>query len=128
MMQDYMGYPSNLYYEGGMDKDTFYKIKDYWQAFDGDDVKRQAYEAFVNSWGDDATVEKFEDRYYGTWDSEYAYVDEMIEEGIIDPAELAKKEGAWVYDHDAIWQYLDTSGDVEALYTDYGIAIINPIV
>ena len=109
-----------------MSKETFDKIKEYWDAFDGDDVKRQAYEAFAENWGGGATVEEFENRYYGTWDSEYDYVDDMIESGAIDPIQWAKKEGTWIYDHDAIWRYLDTGGDVQAYSTDYGLAIINP--
>lgn len=126
MMQDFEGYPESWYYESGMSEDTFNKIKEYWSTFDGDDVKRQAYEAFAENWGDDATVEEFENRYYGTWDSEYDYVDDMIESGVIDPIQWAKKKGTWVYDHDAIWRYLDTGGDVQAYSTDYGLAIINP--
>ena len=126
MMQDFEGYPESWYYESGMSKETFDKIKEYWDAFDGDDVKRQAYEAFAENWGDGATVEEFENRYYGTWDSEYDYVDDMIESGAIDPIQWAKKEGTWIYDHDAIWRYLDTGGDVQAYSTDYGLAIINP--
>lgn len=128
MMQDFEGYPESWYYESGMSKDTFNKIKEYWEAFDGDDVKKQAYEQFVRYWGvdDGNTVEDFNNRYLGTWDSEYDYVDEMIEQGVLDPKWMIDKWGSWVLDHDAIWRYLDTSGDVQSLGTDYGVAIINP--
>lgn len=126
MMQDFEGYPGEWYYESGMSKDTFDKIKEYWDAFDGDDVKKQAYEAYVDWAGSDATVEDFEEKYMGTFDSEYDYIDEMIEEGVIDPARWAKTEGTWVYDHDAIWRYLDTGGDAMSVDTDYGVAIFNP--
>ena len=126
MMQDFEGYPRSLYYESGMDKDTFYKIKEYWEAFGGDDVKRAAYYAWVDERGREATIEDFEEKYMGTFDSEYDYIDEMIEEGVINPARWAKTEGTWIYDHDAIWRYLDTGGDAMSISTDYGVAIFNP--
>lgn len=126
MMQDFEGYPESWYYESGMDKATFNKIKEYWNAFDGDDVKKQAYEAYAADLGDKATVEDFEQRYNGTYDSEYDYVDEMIEQGVINPDAWAKKYGTWVYDHEAIWRYLDTDGSVKSYRTDYGDAIIYP--
>lgn len=126
MMQDFEGYPEEWYYESGMSKDTFDKIKEYWEAFDGDYVKREAYQAYSGWAGREASVEDFENRYLGTWDSEYDYIDEMIEEGVIDPAQWVRTKGSWVYDHDAIWRYLDTGGDVESAGTDYGVAIWNP--
>ena len=128
MMQDFEGYPRSLYYESGMDEDTFYKIKEYWDAFDGDDVMRAAYEAYIDYVGDadEISVDKFQEKYMGTFDSEYDYIDEMIEEGVIDPARWAKTEGTWIYDHDAIWRYLDTDGDAMSVSTDYGVAIFNP--
>lgn len=126
MIQDFEGFPEALYRESGISKDTFNKIKEYYEAFDGDDVKKQAFEAYTDWAGSDASVEKFENAYFGTFDSEYDYIDEMIEGGVIDPASWAKREGTWVYDHDAIWRYLDTGGDVMSAGTDYGVAIWNP--
>ena len=126
MMQDFEGYPQSLYYESGMSEDTFNKIKAYWDAFDGDDVRRQAYEAYVDWAGDGATVEDFEERYYGTFDSENDYIYEMIEEGVLDPKYMIENWGDWVLDTDAIWRYLDTGGDAMSLGTDYGVAIFNP--
>ena len=126
MMQDFEGYPESLYYESGMSEKTFNAIKEYWDAFGGDDVKRQAYEVYASWMGSDASVEDFEDRYYGTWDSESDYIDEMIENGAIDPARWAEEEGTWVYDHDAMWRYLNTGGDAESARTDYGVAIFDP--
>lgn len=126
MMQDFEGYPREWYYESGMDEDTFNKIKEYWEAFDGDDVKKQAYEAWVDYVGRDANVEEFEEKYYGTYDSESDYIDEMIAEGVLDPKYMIENWGDWVLDHDAIWRYLDTGGDLMSVGTDYGVAIFNP--
>lgn len=126
MMQDFEGYPREWYYEGGMSKETFDKIREYWDAFDGDDVKRAAYEAYVDYMGDDATVESFEENYYGTFSSEYDYIDEMIEEGVLSPEYMIKNWGSWVLDREAIWRYLDTSGDVTSATTDYGVVVFSP--
>lgn len=123
MMQDFEGYPRSLYYESGMDEDTFNAIKEYWNAFDGDDVKRQAYEELLNYRGDDLSVEEFDERYEGTFDSEYDYIDEMIEQGVLDPKYMYDQWGSWVIDRDAIWRFLDTGGDITSVSTDYGIAV-----
>lgn len=123
MMQDFEGYPSSWYYEGGMDRETFNKIKDYYNAFADDDEKRQAFEAYAGYFGDEASVEDFEDRYLGTHEDEYSYIDELIENGAIDPQELVKKEGTWVIDHDALWRYYVNSGDIHGERTDYGLAV-----
>ena len=126
MMQDFEGYPESWYYEGGMDEDTFYKIKDFYEVFKDDEAKQAAYYAMVEDGWNDLTIPEFEDRYFGTFDSEADYIGEMIEEGVIDPAELARKEGDWVYDIDAIWHYYDTGGDLSSVRTDYGAAIFFP--
>ena len=126
MMQDFEGYPREWYYESGMSKETFNKIKEYWEAFDGDDVKKQAFEAWTDYAGRDASIEELEEKYLGTYDSEYDYIDEMMEQGVLDPQWMAKKWGTWVFDHDAIWRYLDTGGDAMSVNTDYGVAIFNP--
>ena len=122
MMQDFEGYPENWYYEGGMDEDTFYMIKDYYEAFDGDEERQAAFEAMVDYGLTDLTINHFNDIYLGTYDSEYDYVDEMIENYVIDPREW----GTWVFDHDAIWRYLDTGGDIASTSTDHGIVVWNP--
>lgn len=123
MMQAFEGYPSMWYYEGGMDRETFNKIKDYYNAFADDDEKRQAFEAYAGYFGDEASVEDFEDRYLGTHEDEHSYIDELIENGAINPSELVEKRGTWVIDHDALWRYYVNSGDIHGERTDYGLAV-----
>ena len=69
------------------------------------------------------SVEDFENRYIGTYEDEYSYIDELIENGVINPSELVEKEGTWVIDHDALWRYYVNSGDIHGERTDYGLAV-----
>mgnify|MGYP002624303723 CR=1 FL=1 len=123
MIQDFEGFPESWYSETMLpDEDMFNRIKDYYEFFDGDEERQAAYDIITEWSGEPISIDEFNERYLGTYNSEYDYIDEMIEEGVLVPQDW----GSWVYDRDAIWQYLDTSGDVEAQSSDYGVVIFIP--
>ena len=76
MFQDYECFPSAWYSESGIDEDTFDKIMEYANL---DDDDREAYEAFVDAFGNDS-IDSFKERYMGKWDSEEAFAEHIIDE------------------------------------------------
>ena len=65
MFQDYEHFPSQWYCEGCMGESTFDKIKEYAAL---SEERREAYEAYLSYW-DEGTLEDFEERYEGKWNS-----------------------------------------------------------
>ena len=123
MIQDFEGFPETWYSETMLpDEDMFYQIKEYYELFDGDEELQAAYNVITEWAGKPVSIDEFNERYLGTYDSEYDYIDEMIEEGVLVPQDW----GTWVYDRDAIWRYLYTGGDLEAESSDYGVVIFIP--
>lgn len=123
MIQDFEGFPEAWYSETMLpNKEMFYQLKEYYELFDGDEERQSAYDK-ISSWvGKPISIDEFEARYLGTYDSEYDYIDEMIEEGVLSPQDW----GTWVYDRVAIWRYLESAGDIEGIITDYGIVVFLP--
>lgn len=82
MAQDYENFPEAWYSESGwLNEEWFDKVKEYAEL-----SNREAYYAYVDYFGEDATVSDFEDAYEGAFDSEedFAYwlVDEIGIENI----------------------------------------------
>lgn len=126
MIQDFKGFPEAWYSETMFpNEDMFYQIKEYYELFDGDEERQAAYD-IISEWsGEPISIDEFNDRYMGIYKSEYDYIDEMIEEGVITPQDW-EDGGTWVYDHDAIWRYLTTGGDIEGQSSDYGLVVFLP--
>ena len=76
MYQDYECFPSAWYSESGIDEDTFDKIMEY-ADMDEDDM--EAYEEFVDSFGNDS-FDSFKERYMVKWDSEKDFAEHIIDE------------------------------------------------
>ena len=76
MYQDYECIPSAWYSEIGIDEDTFDKIMEY---ADMDEDDRDAYEEFVDSFGNDS-FDSFKERYMGKWDSEKDFAEHIVDE------------------------------------------------
>ena len=105
MFQDYEHFPSALYYEGGMSKETFDRIKEYASLDNG---KRDAYEAYLSNWSE-GTFEDFEERYEGKYDSPEDFAEYLCEE-----CGYFRNLPAWLQcciDYSAVWRSLDTGGD-----------------
>ena len=105
MFQDYEHYPSAWYYEGGMSKETFNKIKEFASL---DEEKREAYEAYLSNW-DEGTLEDFEECYEGKYDSPEDFAKFLCEE-----CGYFKNLPQWLQcciDYSAVWRSLDTGGD-----------------
>ena len=105
MFQDYEHFPSQWYCEGCMGEETFDKIKAYAEL---SEEKREAYEAYLTYW-DDGTLEDFEVRYEGKYDSAEDFAECLCEE-----CGYFKSLPAWLQcciDYTAVWRNLDTAGD-----------------
>lgn len=106
MFQDYEGYPRDWYSESCMGPETFDKIKEYWNLSEDE---RDAYEAFINYRGEDATIEDFHDRYCGKWDSGADFAEDLL-----DQSGDLRDIPIWIrscIDFEAVWRSLDTAGD-----------------
>ena len=76
MFQDYEHFPSQWYCEGCMGESTFDKIKEYAAL---SEERREAYEAYLGYW-DEGTLEDFEERYEGKWNSAEDFAENLCEE------------------------------------------------
>ncbi|MBQ9339663.1 MAG: antirestriction protein ArdA [Paludibacteraceae bacterium] len=76
MYQDFEHYPEQWYCEGSMGESTFDKIKEY--AAHGEE-RREAYEAYLSYW-DEGTLENFEERYEGKYNSPEDFAENLCEE------------------------------------------------
>lgn len=57
-----------------MDRETFDKIQEFAQL---GDEEREAYEAFINYYGE-GTIEEFRERYEGHWDTDEEFADYLL--------------------------------------------------
>ncbi len=76
MFQDYEHYPEQWYCEGCMGESTFDKIKAYAEL---SEERREAYEAYLSYW-DEGTLEDFEERYEGKYNSPEDFAEYLCEE------------------------------------------------
>ena len=76
MFQDYEHFPSQWYCEGCMGESTFDKIKEYAAL---SEERREAYEAYLSYW-DEGTLEDFEERYEGSYESPEDFAEHLCEE------------------------------------------------
>ncbi len=74
MFQDYECFPSSWYSESCFDEVTFENIKMYGEADDKD-----AIDAYLECFNTDS-LEGFEDKFMGEWDSEKAFAEHIIDE------------------------------------------------
>ena len=105
MFQDYEHYPSQWYHESCMGAETFERIKEYANL---SEEKREAYEAYLSNW-DEGTLEDFEERYEGTYESPEDFAEYLCEE-----CGYFKNLPQWLQcciDYSAVWRSLDTGGD-----------------
>ena len=105
MFQDYEHYPEQWYCEGCMGESTFDKIKAYAEL---SEEKREAYEAYLTYW-DEGTLEDFEERYEGKYNSPEDFAEYLCEE-----CGYFKNLPQWLQcciDYSAVWRNLDTGGD-----------------
>ena len=103
--QDYEHYPEQWYCEGCMGESTFDKIKAYAEL---SEEKREAYEAYLTYW-DEGTLEDFEERYEGKYNSPEDFAEYLCEE-----CGYFKNLPQWLQcciDYSAVWRNLDTGGD-----------------
>ena len=103
MFQDYEGFPYSWYSESGMGEEIFDRIKDF-AALDND--KREAYEAYLDNYDSEASVEDFTDCYQGHFDCPEDFAEQLYFELYEIPAHLES-----FIDWQAVWRNLDTSGD-----------------
>ena len=105
MFQDYEHYPEQWYCEGCMGESTFDKIKEYAAL---SEERREAYEAYLSYW-DEGSMEDFEERYEGKYDSPEDFAEYLCEE-----CGYFKNLPQWLQcciDYSAVWRNLDTGGD-----------------
>ena len=102
MFQD-KGFPYAWYSESGMGEETFDRIKEF-TALDND--KREAYEAYLDNYDSEASVEDFNDCYQGHFDCPEDFAEQLYFELYEIPAHLEN-----FIDWQAVWHNLDTSGD-----------------
>ena len=76
MFQDYEHFPEQWYCEGCMGESTFDKIKEYAAL---SEERREAYEAYLSYW-DEGTLEDFEERYEGKYNSPEDFAEYLYEE------------------------------------------------
>lgn len=103
--QDYEHFPSQWYCEGCMGESMFDKIKEYAAL---SEERREAYEAYLGYW-DEGTLEDFEERYEGKWNSAEDFAENLCEE-----CGYFKNLPQWLQcyiDYSAVWRHLDTAGD-----------------
>lgn len=79
MIQDYEGYPSSMYHEGGLPtEEEFDKIIELSEL---DDSEKRAYAAYLElGYGDDS-IDAFRDRYYGKYEDDDSLGYEAVEQG-----------------------------------------------
>ena len=105
MFQDYEHFPAAWYCESCMGEATFDKIKEYANL---SEEKREAYEAYLSNW-DEGTLEDFESRFEGKYDSPEDFAEYLCEE-----CGYFKNLPQWLQcciDYSAVWRSLDTCGD-----------------
>ncbi len=111
MVQDFEYYPKAWYHESGLPTaKEFDRIKEYSEL---DEDKKEAYEIYLDNYDDDATIEDFEDRYEGKYDSGEDFAEHLCEE-----CGYFKNLPEWLQcciDYSAVWRTLDTGGD----YSEY---------
>jgi len=103
MFQDYECFPEPYYNESSLD------FEDIIAWYELDEDKREAFEAYLEYEGSDATIEKFEERYQGHWDSP-----EDFAENLIDECGDLREVPVWLVgciDWSAVWRNLETGGD-----------------
>ncbi len=98
MFQDYEGFPSEWYNEGGFDDDTFDKIVEYCGM---EEKEREAYTAYIECTCDD-DVESFHDRYVGEYESEEDFAELILQESYI------PKEAEWMLNYFDMESYART--------------------
>lgn len=76
MFQDYENFPGKWYSESGIDEDTFDKIMAYAEL---DEEKQEAYEEYLASY-DDESIEAFNERYKGRFDSKEDFAEYYVNE------------------------------------------------
>lgn len=77
MFQDYSCIPHCLYSESCMSEKQFEHLLEYVQM---DDSEQPAYEAYLDNFDHDASVEDFRDHYDGDFDSEEEFAEQMAHE------------------------------------------------
>ena len=106
MYQDYEGFPHCWYSESCMDRTTFDSIQEWWNL---PEDERDAFEAYLNYKGSDATIEDFHDHYCGKWSCGADFAEDLLNQtgDLVDIP-------IWIrscIDFGAIWRSLDTAGD-----------------
>ena len=84
-----------------------------------DEDKKEAYEIYLDNYDKDATIEDFEERYEGKWDSPEDFAANLCEE-----CGYFRNLPDWLQcciDYSAVWRSLDTGGD----YSEYDGHIFN---
>jgi antirestriction protein len=103
MFQDFEGFPKSWYSESGMSEETFDRIKEYAEL---DDDKREAYELYLDNYNDKGSLEDFEERYKGHFNS---------------PEEFASDFYHQLYDiPEYLEDFIDWSAVWRSLYTGNG--------
>ena len=107
MVQDFENYPKSLYHEGGLPTaEEFERINEFAAL---DENKKEAYEIFLDNYNENATIEEFEERYEGKYDSGEDFAEYLCEE-----CGYFKNLPQWLQcciDYSAVWRSLDTGGD-----------------
>ena len=117
MTQDFEYYPESWYHESGLPTASeFERIKAFAEL---DEDKKEAYEIYLDNYDKDATIEDFEERYEGKWDSPEDFAANLCEE-----CGYFRNLPDWLQcciDYSAVWRSLDTGGD----YSEYDGHIFN---
>ena len=100
MFQDFEGFPKSWYSESGMRKETFYRIKEYAKL---DDDKREAYELYLDNFDREGSVEDFEERYKGHFNSPEEFAADLYNQTYDIPEYLED-----FIDWSAVWRSLYT--------------------
>ena len=107
MVQDFEYYPESWYHEGGLPSEKEFERINEFAALDED--KKEAYEIYLDNYNEDATIEEFEERYEGKYDSGEDFAEHLCEE-----CGYFKNLPQWLQcciDYSAVWRSLDTGGD-----------------
>ena len=107
MTQDFENYPKSLYHEGGIPTaEEFERINEYAAL---SDEKKEAFEIYLDNYNENATIEEFEERYEGKYESGEDFAEYLCEE-----CGYFKNLPQWLQcciDYSAVWRSLDTGGD-----------------
>lgn len=107
MVQDFEYYPESWYHEGGLPSEKEFERINEFAALDED--KKEAYEIYLDNYNEDATIEEFEERYEGKYDSGEDFAEHLCEE-----CGYFKNLPQWLQcciDYSAVWRSLDTGCD-----------------